>query len=517
MWSPGEIVIRREVLNDGRAWLLVPVVVVDDQPDLLATYIAPATPFAFPDGDWPSPDGRHPWHGRQRWQGNGLLMLQRPGESYAIWLFWHGPQREFRGWYVNLQEPFRRTVDGYDTQDLELDIWVPLDAPWEWKDDALLDQRVREGRFTRSPGGGDPRRGAADRRRPRRGPALVGRRLGELDAGSGVVSRRSGASTIARLRPPRFPTFPSSSNGHAARCATTRPRRPSTAAGSMHHRSATTSSARTRVSTAPSCDALAQGEYVLERCGTCSLIWQRFAPSEPLLERIYGAWRRIDGGIERHDNLHYQQATAEEILLLLELVQRRPGDVTVLDFGMGWGRWPRFAAAFGCRAFGVELGESQVAFARGQGIEVLALEELSGGDLRLRQLRAGLRASRRAPADARAPLALARRRRVAEDQRPERRRPIPARLRNPDWSAPRGSRRSLNAVAPLEHLNCFNQRALDALGEQVRLRRQAPGLTKQYAATIGLWPPRRLARAVARPPLRRLAPGATYFRHAGRS
>jgi predicted RNA-binding protein associated with RNAse of E/G family len=75
-------------------------------------------------------------------------MLQRPGESYAIWLFWHGPQREFRGWYVNLQEPFRRTNDGYDTQDLELDIWVPLDAPWEWKDDELLDQRVREGRFT---------------------------------------------------------------------------------------------------------------------------------------------------------------------------------------------------------------------------------------------------------------------------------------------------------------------------------------------------------------------------------
>jgi hypothetical protein len=149
MWSPGEIVIRREVLNDGRAWLLVPVVVVDDRPDLLATYIAPGTQFAFPDGDWPSPDGRHPWHRRQRWQGNGLLMLQRPGEAYAIWLFWHGLEREFRGWYVNLQEPFRRTVDGYDTQDLELDIWVPLDAPWKWKDDALLDQRVREGRFTR--------------------------------------------------------------------------------------------------------------------------------------------------------------------------------------------------------------------------------------------------------------------------------------------------------------------------------------------------------------------------------
>jgi hypothetical protein len=75
-------------------------------------------------------------------------MLQRPGDAYAIWLFWHGPDREFRGWYVNLQEPFRRTAVGYDTQDLELDIWLPLDASWEWKDDELLEQRVQEGRFT---------------------------------------------------------------------------------------------------------------------------------------------------------------------------------------------------------------------------------------------------------------------------------------------------------------------------------------------------------------------------------
>jgi predicted RNA-binding protein associated with RNAse of E/G family len=49
---------------------------------------------------------------------------------------------------VNIQEPFRRTALGYDTQDLELDIWVPPGRPWEWKDEELLADRVREGRFT---------------------------------------------------------------------------------------------------------------------------------------------------------------------------------------------------------------------------------------------------------------------------------------------------------------------------------------------------------------------------------
>ena len=148
MWSEGDVIVRREVLNDGRCWLAVPVVVVQDNEELLATYIASGAPFTFFPGPWPGETGFHPWHGKREWEGNGVLMLQRPGETYAIWIFWDGPGREFRGWYVNFQEPFRRTADGYDTQDLELDIWAPVDGPWEWKDDEVLEQRIDEGRFT---------------------------------------------------------------------------------------------------------------------------------------------------------------------------------------------------------------------------------------------------------------------------------------------------------------------------------------------------------------------------------
>ena len=147
-WPRGELITRREVLNDGRAWLETRVRVVTDAPGLLATYLARGAPFVFPPGPWPSAGGVHPWHGKERWEGNGVLMLQRPGEAYAVWVFWHGPEREFRGWYLNLQDPFRRTADGYDTQDHELDVVVPVDGPWRWKDDELLDRRVREGRFT---------------------------------------------------------------------------------------------------------------------------------------------------------------------------------------------------------------------------------------------------------------------------------------------------------------------------------------------------------------------------------
>jgi hypothetical protein len=150
-WQEGDVVLRREVLNDGRAWFENPVIVVRDEPDLLATYIAPGTPFRFPPGGpWPTADGLHPWEGRESWQGHGVLMLQRPGEAHAVWVFWEGEARKFWGWYINFQEPFRRTAHGFDSQDLELDVWIPAGGEWEWKDRDVLEERIHDGRYTRA-------------------------------------------------------------------------------------------------------------------------------------------------------------------------------------------------------------------------------------------------------------------------------------------------------------------------------------------------------------------------------
>jgi hypothetical protein len=137
--------VRREVWR-GLPWAAMPVIVVEDEPGLLVTYIAEGAPFAFPEGDWPG--GGHPWQEKAAWRGNGALTLQRPGEAHGVWVFWRGRERRFAGWYVNLQAPFRRTAHGYDTLDHELDLWVARDGSWRWKDEELVERRVAEGRFT---------------------------------------------------------------------------------------------------------------------------------------------------------------------------------------------------------------------------------------------------------------------------------------------------------------------------------------------------------------------------------
>src|SRR5262249_35201097 len=108
-----------------------------------------------------------------------------------------------------------------------------------------------------------------------------------------------------------------------------------------------------------------------------TLVWQRFAPTADLLIQLYDTWYG-DGDVEfRHqDNVAYHRSVAEEVLLVLELVGRPPSEVAVLDFGMGWGRWVRMAAAFGCQASGIELADPQIEFARSQGLTVVELADL---------------------------------------------------------------------------------------------------------------------------------------------
>lgn len=158
----GDVIVRREVLGLGlerfapapppwwlgRVWEAVPVHVVEDTDEHLVTYIAEGAELGFVDGRWPTPDGLHPWHGREAWTGHGCLMVQRPGDPFAVWHFWQGPDREFLCWYLNLQADFARTSIGYDTQDFELDIVVFPDGTHVVKDLELLDERVDEGRWS---------------------------------------------------------------------------------------------------------------------------------------------------------------------------------------------------------------------------------------------------------------------------------------------------------------------------------------------------------------------------------
>jgi Protein of unknown function (DUF402) len=142
---PGEQIVRRDVWH-GRPVIGWGGIVVSDTDDLLVLYMPEGSPLGFPPEDFFG--APHPWSGKDRWTGHGVLQLQRPAEMHAVWVLWEGAERRLGAWYLNIQEPFRRSSLGFDTQDLELDIVVAPDGGWRFKDDEQLEGWIERGRWT---------------------------------------------------------------------------------------------------------------------------------------------------------------------------------------------------------------------------------------------------------------------------------------------------------------------------------------------------------------------------------
>jgi predicted RNA-binding protein associated with RNAse of E/G family len=73
-----------------------------------------------------------------------------PGRQHSVWLSWvkTASCRNFSGYFVNMEEPFRRTPVGFDTQDHTLDIEVSPELHWRWRDTEELNEHVKHGFYT---------------------------------------------------------------------------------------------------------------------------------------------------------------------------------------------------------------------------------------------------------------------------------------------------------------------------------------------------------------------------------
>lgn len=117
--------------------------------------------------------------------------------------------------------------------------------------------------------------------------------------------------------------------------------------------------------------------YALLRCVNCGLAYQRSVPTPDLLQTIYDQWifaKKKRAGAEHA--LTYYTPMAEQVHFLISHLRMKPGDIRVLDFGMGWGDWLNMARGYGCRVYGVDLSIERQRYARSMGIEVLSWEEI---------------------------------------------------------------------------------------------------------------------------------------------
>jgi predicted RNA-binding protein associated with RNAse of E/G family len=149
-WDPGDAVALREVWH-GTIFEARPATVVEDTPSQVILYVQPGASVAVAVDDDGSelriPD--RSWHLELREvRAYSILSFAWPDTPYAI-LLRRDPDGSVHDWYVNIQEPLRRTTLGFDTVDHALDALIARDrSSWRWKDEDELAEAIAAGLFT---------------------------------------------------------------------------------------------------------------------------------------------------------------------------------------------------------------------------------------------------------------------------------------------------------------------------------------------------------------------------------
>jgi hypothetical protein len=68
-------------------------------------------------------------------------------DAHSIWLARDANTLAVAWWYVNLEEPWKRTSIGFDSRDRVLDLTLEPDGEWQWKDEDELEWAVANGRI----------------------------------------------------------------------------------------------------------------------------------------------------------------------------------------------------------------------------------------------------------------------------------------------------------------------------------------------------------------------------------
>lgn len=265
---------------------------------------------------------------------------------------------------------------------------------------------------------------------------------------------------------------------------------------------------------------LGDGTLAILECAVCGLMYQRDIPNQDFMQEIYARWV-IEGDelaptAKPLDVEHYAYLASEVLHLLTEqrLIVGSERRLRVLDFGMGWSTWLQFARSFGATVYGADLSEPKIAFARSLGIPVLSLAEISA-------MRFDLICTEQVFEHVPHPASLLET--LAASLAPSGYlkisvppgRTVKALLSRWRWKDAITRQDELMPVQPLEHINCFTSRSLDAFAARHGLERAPISPWRAIACSFGWLSARSALKNVLRPLYRFALKKGTYavYRH----
>lgn len=202
-------------------------------------------------------------------------------------------------------------------------------------------------------------------------------------------------------------------------------------------------------------------EYILRQCNTCGLIFQFSIPNDQLRSRLYEHW--IDPNIYRPKSntnpLITRPYLLAELLMLPAVLHKQPSQISLLDFGMGWSEWCRIGQILGYKITGSEINKDQLQYAKNYQIPTIDIQTLVDSSfdyINTEQVFEHLDQPFKTLQLLTKALKLGGVIKISVPDGTG----ILDRLTHANWLTPKKSRQSLNAIAPLEHINTYSKPTL---------------------------------------------------------
>jgi hypothetical protein len=129
-------------VHRGRVWRAQACRILQESPETIALWFPAGGPARVPAGGLRIPGDD--WQLEDTSPTRDSVCVARPGRAHSIYVFWDD-NGGFSHWYVNFEQPLRRSPVGFDTFDEKLDLIVRPDGSYEWKDEDELEQAAAAG------------------------------------------------------------------------------------------------------------------------------------------------------------------------------------------------------------------------------------------------------------------------------------------------------------------------------------------------------------------------------------
>ena len=220
--------------------------------------------------------------------------------------------------------------------------------------------------------------------------------------------------------------------------------------------------------------------YRVVQCAQCDFIYQQEILDDAGMAALYGDWvdHEQSLGKKRNAKTALFRQYSGQIQTLQRLFPEPPGETRILEYGMGWGYWCRMAQAHGFEVSGYEISTQRCQHAKSMGLNVIGELPPRGRNF---QFIVANQVFEHLPDPLQTLLSLSEQlstEGVIYIRVPDGRGVVET-LRQRGWSP------ELDAIHPLEHINCFTRSTLIGLAAAAGLKPFNPPLRLDWGSIPG--------------------------------